>query len=67
MLGNGGRSCRAADSFMDGPVALLAVSVAVPHRVACRAATGSYLIAAVVGTLVFPSHWENIAPRSEKE
>jgi hypothetical protein len=38
------------------PVALLAVFAAVPHCVASSAATGSRLVAAVVGTPVFHSH-----------
>jgi len=45
---------------MAAPVALLAVFAAVPHGVASRAATGSRLVAAVVGTPVFRSHCVSI-------
>ena len=51
------RSPRVTDAFMvAAPVTFLTLFAAVPDCVACRAATGSSLIAVVVRTAVFPSH-----------
>lgn len=57
-LGSGNvRSCGVTDLFMvPAPVDLLTFFAAVPHCVACRAPTGTKLIAVLVTTPVFHCH-----------